>query len=121
MFVSHMWTDVAPPSVGSTMQTFDDQPPAKRARTNTEVLSPVRGATSRTRASVQGEEWCNASSVSQLQRAFLTRLDAEGCSTRLAVGECRLDDGVFAIDDVNPVERNFDLAGIRLGDLVGSY
>ena len=32
-----------------------------------------------------------------------------------------MDDGIFAIEDVNPVERDFDLAGIRLGDLVGSF
>ena len=55
------------------------------------------------------------------RRAYLIAEGEDGLARRLALGECRPDDGVFAVDSDGVLEdgRNIDIAGIPLGSMEG--
>lgn len=54
-----------------------------------------------------------------MQRAFLTRLEDDGSTSCVASGEYREEEGVFAVELVDPDHAHIDLAGAQLGNMIG--
>ena len=56
------------------------------------------------------------------RQAYLIGEGEDGLATRLAFGECRPEDGVFAVapDGILEAGRSVDVAGIGLGSMAGS-
>ena len=58
--------------------------------------------------------------VKSMQRAFLSRLEGDGDTPCcVALGEYRAEEGVFAVEFVSPEHEDLDVAGARLGDMIG--
>ena len=110
-----------PPGDANVMMPPPPEPPAKRQEVTAsavEAASPPREAATRRRTRVD----CavdDAADVGSMQRAFLSQLEEDGSTSCVAVGEYRVEDGVFAVEFVSPDHEDIDLAGARLGDMLG--